>query len=53
MNQIIGLLDAYAYRAMVWDVYVERFRKPKDGKVSDEALIAAGLRQVEDVPRDA
>ena len=45
MNQIIGLLDAYAYRAMVWDVYVERVSKPKDGKVSDEALIAAGLEK--------
>ena len=33
MNQIIGLLDAYAYRAMVWDVYVERIDKPNDGKV--------------------
>ena len=45
MNQIIGLLDSYAYRAMVWDVYVERVSKPKDGKVSDEALIAAGLQK--------
>ncbi|RUV69178.1 glutathione S-transferase family protein, partial [Mesorhizobium sp. M5C.F.Cr.IN.023.01.1.1] len=41
MNQIIGLLDAYAYRAMVWDVAVERLEKT----VPDEALIAAGLRQ--------
>ena len=40
MNQIIGLLDSYAYRAMVWDVYVERIDKPNDGKVPDEALIA-------------
>ena len=39
MNQIIGLLDSYAYRAMVWDVYVERIDKPNDGKVPDEALI--------------
>ena len=45
MNQIIGLLDAYAYRAMVWDVYVERVSKPKDGKVSDEALIGAGMEK--------
>ncbi|TIX78799.1 MAG: glutathione S-transferase family protein, partial [Mesorhizobium sp.] len=41
MNQIIGLLDAYAYRAMVWDVAVERLEKT----APDEALIAAGLRQ--------
>ena len=45
MNQIIGLLDAYAYRAMVWDVYVERIDKPNDGKVPDEALIGAGLEK--------
>lgn len=40
MNQIIGLLDAYAYRAMVWDVAVERLEKA----TPDEVLIAAGLR---------
>ncbi|RWF64879.1 MAG: glutathione S-transferase family protein [Mesorhizobium sp.] len=41
MNQIIGMLDAYAYRAMVWDVAVERLEK----MAPDEALIANGLRQ--------
>ncbi|MEO5760555.1 MAG: glutathione S-transferase family protein [Mesorhizobium sp.] len=41
MNQIIGLLDAYAYRAMVWDVAVERLEKSEP----DEVLIAGGLRQ--------
>jgi glutathione S-transferase len=45
MNQIIGLLDSYAYRAMVWDVYVERVDKPNEGKVPDEALISAGLEK--------
>jgi glutathione S-transferase len=45
MNQIIGMLDAYAYRAMVWDVYVERVDKPTEGKVSDEALIGAGMEK--------
>ncbi|MGI6852955.1 glutathione S-transferase family protein [Mesorhizobium sp. 1B3] len=44
MNQIIGLLDAYAYRALVWDVYVERVSKPKRGEAPDEARIAAGLQ---------
>ncbi|TIT38367.1 MAG: glutathione S-transferase family protein, partial [Mesorhizobium sp.] len=39
MNQIIGMLDAYAYRAMVWDVAVERLEKT----TPDEALIADGL----------
>ena len=41
MNQIIGMLDAYAYRSMVWDVAVERLEK----EAPDEALIAAGLSQ--------
>lgn len=40
MNQIIGLLDSYLYRAMVWDVAVERLEKPQP----DEALIASGLK---------
>ncbi|TIL97437.1 MAG: glutathione S-transferase domain-containing protein, partial [Mesorhizobium sp.] len=41
MNQIIAMLDAYAYRAMVWDVAVERLEKT----MPDEALIGNGLRQ--------
>ncbi|MBZ9988382.1 glutathione S-transferase family protein [Mesorhizobium sp. BH1-1-5] len=45
MGQIIGMLDAYGYRAMVWDVAVERLEKTPP----DEALIAGGLRQAETV----
>jgi glutathione S-transferase len=41
VNQIIGMLDAYVYRAMVWDVAVERLEK----EAPDETLIADGLRQ--------
>ncbi|MER8368932.1 glutathione S-transferase family protein [Mesorhizobium sp. M1348] len=41
MNQITGMLDAYAYKAMVWDVAVERLEKTPP----DEAVIANGLRQ--------
>ncbi|TIP80823.1 MAG: glutathione S-transferase family protein [Mesorhizobium sp.] len=47
MNQIIGMLDAYAYRAMVWDVAVERL----ENTAPDEALIANGLRQAATVLR--
>ncbi|RUW61749.1 glutathione S-transferase family protein [Mesorhizobium sp. M7A.F.Ca.US.008.03.1.1] len=47
MDQIIGLLDAYGYQAMVWDVAVERLEK----EAPDEALIASGLRQAETVLR--
>jgi glutathione S-transferase len=43
MAQIIGILDAYAYRPMVWDIFVERVRKPPQGEASDEAKIAAAL----------
>ncbi|TPI28400.1 glutathione S-transferase family protein [Mesorhizobium sp. B3-1-6] len=45
MGQIIGMLDAYGYRAMVWDVAVERLEKA----APDEALIASGLSQAETV----
>lgn len=43
MNQIIGILDAYAYRAMVWDIYVERVSKPREGGVADEDRIKAAI----------
>ncbi|ESY36726.1 glutathione S-transferase [Mesorhizobium sp. LNJC384A00] len=47
MNQLIGILDAYAYRSMVWDVAVERLEK----EAPDEALVTNGLRQAETVLR--
>ncbi len=43
MNQAIGVLDAYAYRTLVWDIFVERVRKPARGALADEATIAAAL----------
>lgn len=43
MNQAIGLLDAYGYRAMVWDIFVERVERPAEGTPADEAKIAAAL----------
>ncbi|BBK32100.1 glutathione S-transferase [Stella humosa] len=45
MAQIVGLLDAYAYRTLVWDVFVERVRKPVRGEPVDEGRIAAALPQ--------
>jgi len=45
MNQIIAMLDNYAYLPMVWDVYVQRV-EPPEGKAPEEARIAAGLRKV-------
>jgi glutathione S-transferase len=43
MNQIIGILDSYAYRTLVWDIFVERVRAPANNRASDEAKIAAAL----------
>jgi glutathione S-transferase len=43
MNQIIGILDNYAYRTLVWDIYVERSAKPPTGKPPDEQRIAAAV----------
>ena len=42
MTQIIGMLDHYAYRPMVWDVYVERMERP----APDAARIAAALPRI-------
>jgi len=49
MNQIIGMLDSYCYRPMIWGVYVQRIVVPAGGGKVDEALIVAslaGLRSV-------
>lgn len=43
MTQIVSMLDSYGYRPMVWDVYVERIDRPREGKTPDEARIASGL----------
>lgn len=43
MNQVIGVLDSYTYRPMVWGVFVERMRRPPSGAVPDEAGIAQAL----------
>src|SRR5690606_32999015 len=43
MNQIVGMLDAYAYRTLVWDIYVETVSKPKRGEAADGDRVAAAL----------
>jgi glutathione S-transferase len=45
MAQVIGLLDSYAYRPMVWGVFVQRVRRPLAGGTTDEALVATSLEQ--------
>ena len=43
MNQALSVLDSYCYRALVWDIFVERVRAPAAGRAPDEARIAAAL----------
>lgn len=47
VNQILGILDNYAYRCWVWDIYVERVSVPQDGGRSDDPKIAAALPRAE------
>ena len=42
-HQIISILDNYAYRTLVWDVFVERVGVPQGGGTPDESRIAAAL----------
>jgi len=49
MAQIVGVLDAYAYRPMVWGVFVQRVRFALQGKAADEALIAASMQAARSV----
>ncbi|MGH8146848.1 MAG: glutathione S-transferase family protein [Rhodanobacteraceae bacterium] len=43
MNQIIGILDSYAYRPMVWGVFVQQVLIPLDGGLADEKTVACSL----------
>ncbi|WP_175053808.1 glutathione S-transferase family protein [Paraburkholderia sediminicola] len=42
-NQIVGILDSYAYRTLVWDIYVERVVSAREGRLADERKITAAL----------
>lgn len=49
MNQVIGMLDSYCYRPMIWAIYVQRTVVPAAGGTADETVISAalpGLRRV-------
>ncbi|HEY4369461.1 MAG TPA: glutathione S-transferase family protein [Steroidobacteraceae bacterium] len=43
MNQIVGILDSYAYRPMVWGLFVQRVSAPREGGTPDERVISAAL----------
>src|ERR1700730_3700917 len=42
-SQIISILDSYAYRTLVWDIYVERVARPAQGLITDDERGAAAL----------
>jgi glutathione S-transferase len=42
-TQIVGVLDSYAYRPMVWGVFVERMRAAASGRAPNETRIAESL----------
>jgi glutathione S-transferase len=44
-NQVISIVDNYAYPAMVWGVFVEGVRAPAQGRTSDSAKVADALRR--------
>ena len=43
MDQIVSIFDNYAYRGMVWGVYVEAVSKPANGEAPDDRKVAEGL----------
>ena len=46
MNQLIGVIDSYAYDAFVWKVFVERNAQAFLQRATDEAAIAAAMPRV-------
>ena len=47
INQIISIPDSYAYRTLVWDIYVERVSRPASSGAADEQKIAGALPKAE------
>jgi glutathione S-transferase len=45
MAQFIGVLDSYAYRPMVWGVFVQRVSLPLRGGIADEGVVAGATKQ--------
>ncbi len=52
MNQIVSIMDAYGFRILVWDVFVERVSGPRQGRAPDEAKIASALPQADRILRE-
>ncbi len=46
MNQIISVLDSYAYHPMVWEVFVQRIVVPEECGLPDEGIISSALQPI-------
>ncbi|MEM1153967.1 MAG: glutathione S-transferase family protein [Pseudomonadota bacterium] len=47
MNQVISVLDSYAYRPMIWEVFVERVLVPEEEGEPNEAVVENALPVIE------
>ncbi len=47
MNQAISIMDSYAYRNLVWGVYVEQVSGPALGQPTDQARLGAAIAKSE------
>lgn len=43
MNQVIGIVNSFAYRPLVWGIFVERVLNPQMGGTTDEAKVAEAI----------
>jgi glutathione S-transferase len=44
MTQVMSVMDAYAYRPMVWGVFVQRVVVPRNGGLPNESTITESMR---------
>lgn len=47
MAQVIGIVDSYLYRSLVWDVYVEEVVVPRQGGETNAETVARGKAMAE------
>lgn len=47
MNQILGILDSYAYPNLVWGIFVEQVSAPARGRATDQARLDAAIPKSE------
>lgn len=45
ITQVVSVLDAYAYRPMVWDVFVQRVDRPRSNLPVDTVTVRRGIEE--------